>query len=338
MRLVYHPAGHDEALRVALVELQAGRWRTARDLLLQTGTHWTLRTSRTQMLAVAAARSDVVAVWLAEEPGSYEAQVMNARVAVERALRAHRQQHAGASVFEEQARFEALLAARRVPHDPVPWLCLLALAQIDVRQQRREHRERSAEPMLPSGPWGLLYEVNRRDPYNREAYHRVLQFMLGLAAPRAASLAAVFDFGRWVASQRPVGSPLLLLPAYAHVEQRRHQQEQARVDPLWRRQWAEEPSLSYTLDAFHAWFQKAEAGLRSVADLSHLAYALWAGHQYFEAAEVFTAMGAYASREPWASVHDGAATPDPGEALLLRARAESLSFARSHTPRAGPHP
>jgi hypothetical protein len=34
MRLVYHPAGHDDELRVALVELQAGRWRTARAKLL----------------------------------------------------------------------------------------------------------------------------------------------------------------------------------------------------------------------------------------------------------------------------------------------------------------
>ncbi|WP_326759087.1 hypothetical protein [Streptomyces phaeochromogenes] len=323
---------------MALVELEAGRWRTTRDLLLQTGSHWTLRTSRTQLLAVAAARSDVVAVWLSEEPGSYEAQVMNARVAVERALRAHRQRHAGAPEFEERARFAALLAARRGPYDPVPWLCLLALAQVDVQQHRREHREQSTEPMLPSGPWGLLYEVNQRDPYNREAYHRVLQFMLGRQTPRGASLAAVFDFGRWVVSQRPVGSPLLLLPAYAHVEQRRHHGAQARIDPLWRRQWAEDPSLGYTLDAFHDWFQKADAGLRSVADLNHLAYALWAGHQYVEAAEVFAAMGVYAAREPWASVHDGAAPSGPGETLLLRARAESLSFAHSHTPRAGPHP
>ncbi|MFD6995057.1 hypothetical protein ACFWA5_01985 [Streptomyces mirabilis] len=334
MRLVYHPAGHDDDLGVALVELQAGRWRAARELLLGTGTHWALRTSRTQLLAVAAARSDVVGVWLEEEPGSYDAQLMSARVAVERALRAHRQQHPHTFEFETRARREALLAARRAPHDPVPWVCLVALAQIDTRQLRQEHRMRPGEPMLPSGPWGLLYEVNQRDPYNREAYHRVLQFMLALEGPRGASLASVFDFGRSVASQRPVGSPLLLLPAYAQIEQRR----QSRADPLWRRQWAQESTLDYTLTAFHDWFHKAPAGQLSVADLNLLAYALWAGHQYLEAAEVFKAMGPYAAREPWASAHDGAAGPDPGEALLLRSRAESLSYARTHRPRAGPHP
>ncbi len=100
MRLVYHPAGHDDDLRVALVELQAGRWRQARELLWQTGTHWALRTARTQLLAVAAARSDVVDVWLAEEPDSYDAQLMAVRVAVERALRAHRQHHPQTLEFE----------------------------------------------------------------------------------------------------------------------------------------------------------------------------------------------------------------------------------------------
>ncbi|MFK0113841.1 hypothetical protein [Streptomyces sp. NPDC091217] len=328
MRLVYHPAGRDDDLRVALVELQAGRWRQARELLGETGTHWTLRTARTQLLAVAAARSDVVDVWLAEEPDSYDAQLMAVRVAVERALRAHRQQHLQTSDLEARARRAALLAARRAPYDPVPWVCLVALAQIDTRQLRREHRMNSAEPMLPSGPWGLLYEVNRRDPYNREAYHRVLQFLMALDGPFGASLASVFDFGRSVASQRPVGSPLLLLPAYAVVEQRRR----SHADPLWRWQWAEESTLDYTLTAFHDWFLKSPVGQRSVADLHFLAYALWAGHKYLEAAEVFEAMGPYAAREPWASVHDGAVGPDPGEALLLRARAESLSYARTRRP------
>ncbi|CDR10406.1 hypothetical protein [Streptomyces iranensis] len=334
MGLVYHPAGHDDDLRVALVELHAGRWRPARELLWKTGTHWALRTSRTQLLAVAAARSDVVDVWLAEEPGSYDAQVMGVRVAVERALRAHRQRHPRTAEFEMKARGAALLAVRRALRDPVPWVCLVALAQIDTRQWRQEHRVRPDEPMLPSGPWGLLYEVNRRDPYNREAYHRVLQFMLGLEGPWGASLAAVFDFGRSVASQRPVGSPLLLLPAYAQIEQRRR----SRADPLWRRQWAQKSTLDYTLTAFHDWFHKAPAVQLSVADLNLLAYALWAGHQYLEAAEVFEAMGWYAAREPWASVHEGVTGPDPGEALLLRARAESLAYARTRRPRAGPHP
>ncbi|MDX6758740.1 hypothetical protein SIN09_04580 [Streptomyces sp. F8] len=288
------------------------------------------------MLAVAAAHSDVIGVWLAEEPDGYDAQLMRARVTVERALRAHHQRHASAVVLEEAARRAALMAARRMPQDPVPWVCMLALAQIDERQVRREHREVSAEPMLPNGPWGLLHGVNQRDPYNREAFHRVSQFLLARSAPPAASLAAMFDFGRWVASWAPAGSPLLLLPLYALVEQCRQQSAWRRSDPLWRRQWAEEPTVTYALKAFHHWFRQVEAPLRSVTDLHHLAYALWAGHRFVEAAEVFTAVGAYASREPWASVQSSSNHPDGGEALLLRARRQSLSFARTHAPSSGP--
>ncbi|MEU4951714.1 hypothetical protein [Streptomyces lavendulae] len=332
MRPVYHPAGTDEALGIALVELQAGRWRPTRDLLAATGARWALRTARTQVLAVTAARSDVVGVWLAEEPESYDAQVMRARVSVERALRAHHQRHASAAAIEEEARHAALMAAHREPRDPVPWVCLLALAQVDVHQVRREHRDGSTEPMMPTGPWGLLHGVSQRDPYNREAFHRVFQFMLAREAPPAASLAAVFDFGRWVASWSPAGSPLLLLPLYALVEQSRRQSLQDRADPLWRRQWAEAPTIRYTLNAFHHWFRQPDTTPHSVTDLHHLAYGLWAAHQFVEAAEVFTALGPYAAREPWASVHDNPNLPDGGETLLLRARREAMSFARTHAP------
>ncbi|WP_328732816.1 hypothetical protein OHT20_31435 [Streptomyces caniferus] len=335
MRPVYHPAGGDDDLRVAMVELQAGRWRAARNLLLATSAHG-LRTSRTQVLAVAAAGADVVDVWLAEEPDAYDPQMMRARVFVERALRAHRQQHTGVAEFETRARHAAQMAAQRAPQDPVPWVCLLALAQIDRNQRRPEHRVRSAEPMLPPGPWQLLDEVVRRDPYNREAYHRVLQFLLSRNAPPSAQLASVFDFGRWVASWAPAGTPMLLLPAYAQVEQCRLQRAEGKVHPLWRRQWAEEPMHSYSLDAFHGWFKKADPAMRSLTDLNYLAYALWAGHQYLEAAAVFTAMTPYATREPWASLEERPPGPNGGQELMLRARRESLAYANSHAPPASP--
>ncbi|MEX3100906.1 hypothetical protein [Streptomyces sp. ST1015] len=319
-RFVYHPAGHDDALRMALVEVQAGHWRAVRDLLAVTGERWGLRTSRTQVLAVAAARSDVVGVWLREEPGCYDAWLMNARVAVERALRARRRGHPQALTLEVRARSAVWEALRRGPGDPVGWVCLLALAQLDAGQVREEHRVVSGEG-FPSGPWGLLAEVERRDRFNREAYHRVVQFLLARECGIWSSLAAVHDFGRYVTVQRPVGSPLSLLPAYAYVERRRR----GVTDRAWRFYWADGSMLSCTLDAFHHWFRATPVVERSVADLSLLAYALWAGDRPREAAEVFGALEPYACHEPWASVYTGSSQPDPGKALLLRARAESRS-------------
>ncbi|MET8983424.1 hypothetical protein ABZX85_48485 [Streptomyces sp. NPDC004539] len=319
-RLVYHPAGHDDELRVALVELRAGHWRAARDLLRVTGEGWALRTSRTQVLAVAAAGSDVVGVWLGEEPGCYDAWLMCARVAVERALRARRRGHPQALTLEVRARTAVWEAVRRGPSDPVGWVCLLALAQLDAGQVREEHRVVSGEG-FPSGPWGLLGEVERCDPFNREAYHRVVQFLLARDCPVWSSLAAVHDFGRYVTTQRPAASPLLLLPAHAYVERKRR----GVTNRAWRFYWEDRSMLSCTLDAFHRWFRQVPPVERSVADLSLLAYALWAGGRLVEAAEVFGALEPYAAREPWASVYTGSSQADPGEALLLRARTESFS-------------
>ncbi|QNP74949.1 hypothetical protein IAG44_39735 [Streptomyces roseirectus] len=328
-RLVYHPAGHDDALRVALVELGAGHWRAMRDLLRATGERWGLRTSRTQVLAVAAARSDVTAVWVGEESGCYDAWLMSARVAVERALRARRTGHRQALTLEVRARTAVWEAISRGPGDPVAWVCLLALAQLDTRQVREEHRSPSGELGLPGGPWGLLREVDRRDPCNREAYHRVVQFLLAReCATGGESLAAVHDFGRLVASRQPWGSPVLLLPAYGYVERRRL----GLADGAWRFYWADSPMTGYTLDAFHHWFRRVPPVQRSVADLSMLAYALWAGERRAEAAEVLRALEPYAAHEPWATVHTGSSQADPGEAMLLRARAECLPSGAGFCP------
>ncbi|MEV6723575.1 hypothetical protein AB0M94_21870 [Streptomyces xanthochromogenes] len=335
MEPVYHPAGADDDLRAALTALKVGRWMAMRDLLAETGANWPLRNFRTQVLGIRAAGSDVTEAWLAEEPDSYNAHAMLARVSVERALRSHQQQHDAAYDLEQRARRAALTAAGREQRDPVPWLCLLALAQVDERTLRREHRERAAEPMLPPGPWGLLHEINQRDPGSREAYHRVVQFLLARQVPTSAALADVIDFGRWVASWAFEGSPLLLLPLYALAEQCRRQGGQRRT-ATWRLQWAEAPMIGYTLKAFRSWFLRTDPARCSVSDLNHLACALWAGHKLEEADAVFAAMAPYAGREPWASVHDYGSQPRAAESLFLRARAEAAAAARRAPHRGRP--
>ncbi|ANZ20194.1 hypothetical protein O1L44_32030 [Streptomyces noursei] len=334
MNLLYHPAGADDALRAAMTELAVGRWMSMRGLLVETGSNWPLRSFRTRVLGIMAAGSDVVEAWLAEEPDSYDAQVMQARVSVERALRARRQQHASAGRLEQRARVLAASVSQHDWRDPVPWLCLLTLAQLDAGQVWREHRVRAAEPMLPAGPWGLLCEVHRRDPFSREAYHRMVQFLLARRVAEAGALAEVMDFSRWAASWAAEGSPLLLLPLYSLAEQFRRRGGRWRP-ATWRLQWAEEPTIGYTLRAYEGWFRKADSGLRSVSDLNHLACALWAGHKLVQAAEVFDAMGPYAAWEPWASVQDYGDQQDAAKALFLRARSESYT-ARSHARHRGP--
>ncbi|QNA72050.1 hypothetical protein C8250_009160 [Streptomyces sp. So13.3] len=332
-RPVYHPAGHDAELRVALEEVGTGRWMAIRDLLARTGTQWDLRTSRSQVLAAAAARSGVVQAWLVEEPGSVDAQVMRARVAVERALHAGRAGHGSTEVLAWEAREASLIAADLARADPVPWVCLLALAQLDRGLRRVEHRVRPTEPMLPLGPWRLLDQVNARDPCSREAYHRVLQF---LHAQAVGSQAVALDFARWVGSWAPSGTALSVLPLYAYAENCRSQRARGAEDRLMRRQWAQEPIVLDVQRALTGWFHHPVPAARSVLDLNYLAHALWAAHQFTDAAQVFTALGPYAARLPWAYVTDDPGRPDLAEAEFVRARGQALA-ATEVAARAGPH-
>jgi hypothetical protein len=339
LRPIYHPAGFDAGLRTALEELRAGRWLAMRDLLAATGTDWALRTSRTQVLAAAAAGTDVVRAWLTEEPASADGAVLRARVAVERALRAHRLGHAAAQAIVAEARMSCRQAAERAPADPVPWVGLLALARTDPSQALPEHRRRPPEPMLPPGPWGLLQQVQNRHPGNREAFHRVLHL---LHARRDQSHGAQVDFVRWVVSWAPAGSPLLVLPLYAYAENYRHQWERGRLDPLMRRQWTREYIARDVRAALHGWFEHAgpdaarpdgplppsNGGFRSLSDLNHLAHALWASHQFTDAARVFEALGPFATRLPWAYVSNDPSRPELAEREFLRARAQSLAAGR----------
>ncbi|MGW7518977.1 hypothetical protein ACWGJ2_25650 [Streptomyces sp. NPDC054796] len=324
-RPVYSPSGFDAALRQVVEEVRVGRWMGMKALLESTGSDWALRTSRTQVLGVFAARSQVVQAWLEEEPRDPNCQVMRGRVAVERALRAHRERHPSAPQLEAEAREICLGAAELLPTDPVPWVCLLALAQADERQVRPEHRQYAAEPMLPPGPWGLLYRVYERDRYNREAHHRMLRFLHACAAGADGSHAAAIDFMRWVSSWAPAGSPLLVLPLYAYAEQFRRQVETQSADRWLRQRWAHEPIILDTRNALHGWFARTDPAQQSVMDLNYLAHAAWAAHWHRDAGRVFTALGPYFTQQPWGYVSDDPDDPEAARAEFLRARAQSLS-------------
>lgn len=150
-RPVYHPAGHDKELRSAAQDLRTGRWVSMARLLERTD-NWGLWTQRTQVLAAVSAGSDVVQAWRAEQPNSVAALVMHTRVCVERAVRAHRAGHARTGELWQEAWSTCREAARINPADPVPWVCLLALALLDEQRQMAEHRIAPPAPMLPPAP------------------------------------------------------------------------------------------------------------------------------------------------------------------------------------------
>ncbi|MFD7437740.1 hypothetical protein [Streptomyces sp. NPDC059861] len=321
-RPAYDPAGPDAALRTALQEMRTGRWMSMRTLLTETSSWWQW-TQRTQVLAAAAAGTDVVRAWLAEEPDSLPAVVMHARVAVERALRAARGDHRRTQELWHEAWLAADTAARATPHDPVPWVCLLALARLDAEQRWDEHRVAAPEPMLPPGPWGLLTEAGKRDPYNREAHHRMLQFLFGRAA--TGRLAEAVGFAQWAADGAPPGSALHVLPLYVRVERyRRAGGNDAALDL----HWVAEDATREARRAFHSWFELTTTAERSPLDLNHLAHALWGALQFPEAARVFDAIGPYYAPLPWA--HRTTDPSDHAGAVDVFVQARSRSTA--HRP------
>ncbi|MEU9624769.1 MULTISPECIES: hypothetical protein [unclassified Streptomyces] len=328
-RPVYHPAGHDNELRVAVQDLRTGRWMSMRNLLESTP-DWTLWTQRTQVLGAIAAGSDAVQAWQAEEPRSVAAAVMHARVVVERAVRAHREGHHRAQELWQEAWGACRTAAHTSPADPVPWVCLLALSQLDEHQQLEEHRLHPPGPMLFPGPWGLLAEADKRDPCNREAYHRMLQFVYARKA--GGTLSEAFNFVQWASSSAPDGSALHALPLYVRVERYRRERGHEKALDL---HWVTEDAERDAARALELWFRRTAPVSHSLPDLNHLAHALWGALQFADAAPVFRELGPYFTSVPWVYRTRDPKSPGGAEEVFLRARSRCLTV--SPDPGRGPH-
>jgi hypothetical protein len=304
--LSYDPAGHDQDLRQAMEELRVGRWMTMRDLLRTTGADWELRTSRSQILASAAALTDVVTLWLQEEPKNQDAQMMAARVAAERLLLARRRGAVLRGNELSRARSTCFSASKALPADPVPWITLLALAPLDPRQPEHRVPGPGVDQMLFPGPWQLLEQANARHRGNREAHHRMLRFF-------EESPEAVSAYTSWLETQEfgVQGSSLHVLPLHVEASNFRRR---AATDPMAHLRWQSARLQVLTDRAWEAWFLTAPPKRHSALDLNHLAHALYAGFKLPQALRVFDAIGPYATQWPWAHVAD-----DP-EAAFLQAR------------------
>ncbi|MFD9859025.1 hypothetical protein [Streptomyces alboflavus] len=328
-RPVYHPAGHDAPLRAVLQDLKAGRWVSTRNLLTETP-DWGLWTQRTQILAAAVAGSDVVRAWLAEEPRSVAATVLHTRVTVERALRAHRAGHRHTNELWREADEACRAASQTTPEDPVPWICLLALAQLDEGQRWDEHRVAAPEPMLFPGPWHILAEADKRDPGNREAYHRMLQFAYHRRP--GAPLTEAVNFVHWASAAAPAGSALHVLPLYARVERYRREGGNERALDL---HWVGEDATRSALRALQLWFDHARPESTSLLDLNYLAHALWGAHQFHDAVRVFEALDPFYTTVPWTYRTHAPGDADAAAEAFVQARARCYHAARG--PGTGPH-
>ncbi|MFD1662465.1 hypothetical protein ACFSL4_30905 [Streptomyces caeni] len=288
---VWHPAADDRELASVCVEVRAGRYLSACELLVATREDLGLRAHRSLVLASEAADSDLAERWLAEEP-SPEAALMWARVAVLRALRAADAHDERARALERIALNACERATAMAPHDPTPWVARLALARL------HETAEPAPRGLLtePPGPWRLFSHILRLDPFHREAHHRFLAYFF---SRHHGSVNAAWDVAAFLSQRAAATSPLRLLPLVALVEG--YNPSQLLADHVWEQpQWR-----STALAIYQHWLPEA-AGYRftPVLDLAYLAHALVMGQREFEARAVFAAMGPYASRMPWSVFGD----------------------------------
>jgi hypothetical protein len=282
----WHPAANDRQLAQACTDVRAGRYFSAHEVLKDARWDCDLRAHRSLVLASEAADSDLAERWVAEEP-SAESTLMWARVAVLRAVKMAGARDRRSTELVRMAKVACERAAAAFPEDPTPWVTLLAMAHL------LQARDPAPPGMLtaPPGPWALFTHILRYDPTHREAHHRLLAFYFDR---NGGSKSARWDVAAFLAQQAPLASSLRLLPFVALVED--HDPDALLPDRTW-----EQPAWrSAAMTSYHHWFPTvADSGFLPVLDLSYLAHALYMARREFEAREVFSVLGPYASRMPW---------------------------------------
>ncbi|WP_405738723.1 hypothetical protein OG422_01420 [Streptomyces sp. NBC_01525] len=297
---VWSPAANDRQLAQACMDVRAGRYFSAHEVLKEARGDFEVRAHRSLVLASEAADSDLSERWIAEEPGP-EAALMWARVAMIRALRMADTDDRRHEALVRIARTAAERATQLLPDDPTPWVCQLALSRF------QRPRDPAPQGLLtaPTGPWYLFAHILRIDPWHREAHHRFLAFFF---SRNGGSASASWDVAAFLGQRAAASSPLRLLPLVALVDE--YNPTALLADRTW-----EQPQWTSTALSIHRhWFPHvADYRFVPVVDLSHLAHALFMAKREFEAREVFTAMGPYAARMPWSAF-------GPPEEHLTKAR------------------
>ncbi|MFI1416325.1 hypothetical protein ACH4Y0_41410 [Streptomyces sp. NPDC020707] len=297
MPLIDHAAGSDEALYPVFEDLKLGRYRLVKEVLAATGHDWQVRTFRSQVIALYAAHTPAIDYWHQEEPHTADSLLMWARVLTQRVF-ALRLPHGDPAVLAaaDQARRACRAAIQANPKCPAARVCLLALAQFDADprypQHQRDHWAPGADGLL-EGPWPLFWAVRQRDPENREAYQRLLQFFYA-RGDGAHSVA------QWLAMSAGECSNLHMVPLYAFAEDFRQRRDRRRVSDFT--YWTGQQVRRYVQLARDHWFAYLdEHTLASPALSMDLNLLAWALHKsgVGGAGPVFEAISPYATAMPW---------------------------------------
>ncbi len=332
MTLIVSPVGADSDLRAALEDLKMGRYLAARDLLIRTGSNWSLLANRCHLLLSDPGARGVIKMWRDEEPHSRQASVLWGRALTQGALQLQREGKAADVVggAAGMAHKEWKWAEGLWPESPEPWNGRLQLTRLpyDPRTfdpywgRRKEPWDRLDDvEMHLSGPWPLWAEANRRDPGNRDAHHRMREYFLSRSGAGPA-----FQYAQWIVSGSRLHTELLMLPLYAFMDVYRERHGKSQRGALGF--WQTEQVHHFAMRAFQEWFSpipSAEYPWLSNWDLNHLAHALVACGESGAAKRVFTALGPYATPQPWKDVNTSLGRSQDWTDEFLRIRTAVLT-------------
>jgi hypothetical protein len=359
---VWGPAGRDVQLARAVSDLTTGGYfGTTRKLLavVRGRGQFDRRAYCSSVLAALIVHRQLPCArqWLLDEPMNPDALLLHARVLIMQAIHAYRAHAASADIMAAWGVKACHDAAYAAQEDPTPWVTLLSLGEVDPNQSElqrspMEASDRTVRPwratldeMAIYGPWWLLGEIVKRDPFNREAFHRLipcccsssLRPATSLSLERAALQPATVDdttararVAVWAADQAPDSSPLKLLrlmysplrdPFPDSAEQMRLENHvrfngddsremylKGRI-PAIEQRW-HVALRAEAVELVTAWFAKdVEPPYMPLSDLSFLADYLHRVGEIRSARRVLDWMIPHATAEPWR--RDGA----PGRVL-----------------------
>ncbi|MGN9819713.1 hypothetical protein ACTMUQ_30795 [Streptomyces sp. SD11] len=295
MPLIDHAAGSDTALYPVFEDLKLDRYREVKEVLAATGHDWQLRTFRSQVIALYAAHTRAIDYWYEEEPHTADSLLMWARVLTQRVF-ALQLPMSDPVVLKaaEQARRACHAAIHACPRCPVARVCLLALAQFDADPRYKQNQEHwvPGPGNLPEGPWPLYWAVRQRDPENREAYQRLLQFFYARGA-------GAHNVAQWLATSAGECSNLYMVPLYALAEDFRQRRIRGASDFTY---WTTQHAQRYAVMARDHWFAYLDAETRASPvlsiDFNLLAWVIDKSG-VGGAGPVFEAIGPYATAMPW---------------------------------------
>ncbi|MFD9906268.1 hypothetical protein [Streptomyces sp. NPDC059063] len=290
-RLDRNPARDDTALRAVVDDAAMGRWESARELLAATGADWDRRIFRLQLLARLGARLTFADTWAQAEPRSPHALALIAHVQALRSMAAGRGR--GRDEAMEEAWDTCYAAADALPADPTPYVVMLALLRFHAPAHDATWRDTVFQ---------VWREVEDRDPWNREAHHEVLTFLFPSWHGQGGEM---FHWAQERCAHAPRGLAVHVLPlvALAETHRQRVAQEGERYG-LSLHPWTDNPSTPL---AWRNWWTHRSTARPHAAfheDANYLAHALSFAGRHKEAAEVFDAIGPYATDVPWSYCGD----------------------------------